>query len=352
MKRYALRTRAVPVTVAVMALLVAGCGSSSSKSSSQPAGANPQGKTLKQVQLMLPYQESIFFIGELMAQSKGYFADEGLAVKALPSDGGSFVVQQVAAGQVKYGISAPEPLMIAASKGLPLRGIAETDRGTILIAAPTGGPVKTLADLKGKKLGISGPGGGEVGLVKLVLQSQGIEADVGLLPVGAGGPAVYNALKTGRIAAYAGFTNDIAGIEAAGQQLTNVIPPQYASLPSDVFIAKQETLDNAGDRDVAIKLMRAWNRGTQFALANPTEALALACQRVKAECQDSKVAQAFMKVSLAAVKPRAGKPLGSFDQADNKTVLDGLLKSKQVSKPVDLATVFTEQYIPDINRKP
>jgi NitT/TauT family transport system substrate-binding protein len=261
-------------------------------------------------------------------------------------------VQQVAAGQVKYGISAPEPLLIAASKGLPLKGIAETDRGTILIAAPTGGDVKTLADLKGKKLGISGPGGGEVGLVKLVLQSQGIESDVGLLPVGAGGPAVYNALKTGRIAAYAGFTNDIAGIEAAGQPLTNVIPQQYASLPSDVFIAKQDTLDNPADRDVAIKLMRAWNRGTQFALANPKEALTLACERVKEECQNAKVAQAFMDVSLAAVKPRPGKPLGSFDQADNKTVEDGLLTSKQITKPVDLATVFTEQYIPEINSKP
>jgi NitT/TauT family transport system substrate-binding protein len=351
MKRFAVGGSRLAVLLVIPVLAVSACGSSSS-SSSPSASTAGGGTSTKKVELMLPYQESIFFIGELMAQAKGYFADEGLEVKALPSDGGSFVVQQVVAGKVKYGISAPEPIIIAAAKGIPVRGIAETDRGTILIGVPADGPVHSIQDLKGKSIGISGPGGGEVGLVKLVLKSEGLSGSVNLLPVGAGGPAVYHALKAGRIAGYAGFTNDIAGIEAAGLPLRNVIPPKYATLPSDEFVVLQKTLDNPADREVAVKLMRAWNRGTQFALANPAEALTLACQRVKQECQNSKVADAFMKVSLEAVKPRAGAQLGAQNMPDNQTVQEGLLSSNQIPHQVNLSEVFTDQYIPEIDKAP
>jgi ABC-type nitrate/sulfonate/bicarbonate transport system substrate-binding protein len=354
MKRFHPAGSRLAVILVVPVLALSACGSSDDNSSSSASTAaassgSTTGGAKKSVQLMLPYQESIFFIGELMAQAKGYFADEGLEVKALPSDGGSFVVQQVAAGKVKYGLSAPEAAVIAAAKGIPVRGIAETDRGTILIGVPADSSVQSMQDLKGKAIGISGPGGGEVGLVKLVLQSEGLTGSVKLLPVGAGGPAVYHALKNGRIAGYAGYTNDIAGIEAAGLDLRNVIPEKYANLPSDEFILLQKTLDNPADRDVAVKLMRAWNRGTQFALENPDEALKLACERVKEECQDMKVAKAFMQVSLDAVKPRDGKELGAQSLEDLATVQEGLLSSKQIAKKVDLGSVFTDDLIADIN---
>jgi NitT/TauT family transport system substrate-binding protein len=355
MKRYAVRRLLLLALLAIPMALVAACGSDDKKSSDAPAasGGDAGGdKELKKVELMFPYQSSIFFLGELIAQEKGYFAEEGLDVKVLPTEGGSFVVQQIVAGKVKFGIASPEPFMIAASKGLPVKALMETDRGTVFIAAPADSDVKSLDDLRGKKLGIAGPGSGEVPFVKLVLDKTGLTDDVDLLPVGAGGPAVYNALKRGRIGAYAGYTNDLAGVQAAGLELINILPPEYDSLPGDIFILTDETLANPEDKETAIKIMRAWNKGTQFSLDNPEEALKLACKRVPEECEDDAVAKSFMDITLDAVGPREGKTLGAFDFEDSQIVLDGLLESKQIPKQIDLKQFFLEDYLSDINPKP
>jgi NitT/TauT family transport system substrate-binding protein len=334
---------------ATLLLLAAGCGGDDEEtpSASAPSSGSSETQETQKVELLLPYQESIFFLGELMAQAKGYFAEEGLEVEALPSDGGGIVVQQLIAGKVKFAVTSPEPLMIAASKGAEIRGVAETDRGTIQITAPSDG-AQSLEDLRGKKLGITEAGGGEVGFVKLVLEKAGLTDDVELLPVGAGGPAVYHALKNGRIAAYSGFTNDIAGVAAAGLELTNILPEEYAGLPSDEFAVMQETLDDPADREIAIKIMRAWNKGTQFALENPEEALELACERVPEECQDEKIAQAFMDVSLGAVKPREGMDLGAHDYDAYKIVEDGLVAAEQMPKRIDLQAVFPDDLVSEM----
>jgi NitT/TauT family transport system substrate-binding protein len=359
MKRYAVRRLLLLALLAIPMALVAACGSDDKKSSSSsdaPAAsggdAGADKKEVKKVELMFPYQSSIFFLGELIAQEKGYFAEEGLEVKVLPTEGGSFVVQQIVAGKVKFGIASPEPFMIAAAKGLPVKALMETDRGTVFIAAPADSDVKTLEDLRGKKLGIAGPGSGEVPFVKLVLDKTGLTDSVDLLPVGAGGPAVYNALKRGRIGAYAGYTNDLAGVQAAGLELVNILPPEYDSLPGDIFILTEETLANPEDKETAIGIMRAWNKGTQFALDNPEEALKLACNRVPEECKEQAVAQSFMDITLDAVGPREGKTLGAFDFEDSQIVLDGLLESKQIDKEIDLKQYFLEDYLADINPTP
>lgn len=347
-RRLQVPTLALAATLLALAVGCGGDDEEQAPSAATPASSGAsETQELKKVELLLPYQESIFFLGELMAQAKGYFAEEGLEVEALPSDGGGIVVQQVIAGKVKFAVTSPEPLMIAASKGAEIRGIAETDRGTIQITAPADG-AQSLEDLRGKKLGITEAGGGEVGFVKLVLEKAGLTDDVELLPVGAGGPAVYHALKNGRIAAYSGFTNDIAGVAAAGLELTNILPEEYAGLPSDEFVVMQETLDNPEDREIAIKIMRAWNKGTQFALENPEEALALACERVPEECQDEKIAQAFMDVSLGAVKPREGMDLGAHDYDAYKIVEDGLIEADQMPKRINLQAVFPDDLVSEM----
>jgi NitT/TauT family transport system substrate-binding protein len=349
MRGYAVSRRLVPAVLAAFVFAAAACGGSDESSSQAAAdAADGGGEELQKVEVMFPYQESIFFLGELIAQENGYFADEGIELKVLPSEGGSFVVQQIVAGKVKFGITSPEPFLIAAAQDLPLKAIMETDRGTVFIAAPVDGDIDSLEDLRGKELGISDVGGGEVGFVELVLEKLGLTEDVKLRPVGAGGPTVHNALKTGRIAAYAGFTNDLAGVEAAGLKLKNILPAEYDSLPGDVVVVTDETLRSDQDRETIIKVMRAWNRGTQFALDDPEKALEIACGRVPEECQDKSVAQSFMDITLEAVKPREGKPLGAFDLKDTEIVQEGLVESDQMPKPVELEKFLLDDYLDEL----
>ena len=100
-----------------------------------------------------------------------YFASlliaSGLDVKTVPSNGSDYVVQQLIAGNVKFGQTGADNILIANANGRPVRGLAQVGgRGIFTIVAPADSDVKTMEDLKGKKLGVTDLGGGEIPLVK------------------------------------------------------------------------------------------------------------------------------------------------------------------------------------------
>jgi NitT/TauT family transport system substrate-binding protein len=335
--------------LAAATVVAMGCGGDDNDDG---GGATAGSGELQKVNLLLSYQRSIAFIGEIMAQENGYFADEGLKVEPQATEGGPFVIQQVVAGNVPFGLSGTQDTGIAVSKGIPLRAIWEHDRDIILIGAPADGDVDSIDDLEGKSLGITEAGGGEATLVKAVLDAEGLTDSVETPAVGVGGAAVFAALESGRIAAYAGYTNDLAGVEAVGMDLIDILPPEFQGFPNNAMVVSEETLADSTDRETAIKIARAWNRGTIDALNDPEHALEVACaDYVPQECEDMNVAAAFMNVTLEGIAPREGtesSELGAFDY----DAIDRQLTSLAVNlgpEPIDLEQVYTNDYIDEIN---
>jgi NitT/TauT family transport system substrate-binding protein len=335
----------VLVVIAVLGTL-AGCGGDEPAATEEKAAT---GGGTEKVELLLSYQRSIAFIGEIMAQEDGYFADEGLEVEPLSTEGGSFVTQQLIAGNKKFGITDAMNLDIAVSKGSPLRSIWEHSRDVILIAAPEDSDVQTVEDLAGKSLGISDPGGGEANFVKAVLEDADVADKVELPAVGAGGPAVLAALESGKIAGYAGFTNDLAGVEAIGMKFRNILPEEHRGLGSTVLTMTQESFDNEADRETAIKIARAWTRGDVAALVDPERALTVACKYVPEECTDMKVARAFMNATLNSIAVREGLKPGEFDHAGLQKEAELLGEKVLGDEPVDFEHVFTNEFADEIN---
>ena len=92
----------------------------------------------------------------IIAQEKGYFADQGLEVEIIAPADPSAPPKLVAAGQADLAISYQPQLHLQIAEGLPLVRV-----GT-LVATPLNcllvlddGPIKTLANLKGGKIGFS-----------------------------------------------------------------------------------------------------------------------------------------------------------------------------------------------------
>lgn len=340
-----------PMVLAVLIALAAGvaaCGGEDEETAATGDGQTQQ-QEVQEVELMLSYQRSIAFVGEIMAQENGYFAEEGLKVEPIPSEGGAFVTQQMAAGNRPYGLAGAQNIIIAASQGRALQGIWEHDRDIILIGTPTDSGVASIEDLRGKALGITDPGGGEVSLVNAVLEDAGIKDEVETPAVGPGGPSVLQALKSGRIAAYAGYTNDLAGVEAVGMELDNILPDKFRGLPSNLLALSQDAAGNELDRDTLIKIARAWTRGIVDALNDPEHALEVACEYVPEECQDEAVARAYMNVTLEGIKPREGLQLGEFDYPSLEVQLELLSQRDLGPEEVDLEETFTNDYIGEIN---
>jgi len=103
-----------------------------------------------------------------IADKKGYFRDEGLAVTITPFTSGANMVAPLGAGQLDAGGgSAAAGFYNAVARGIRMRIVADkasslpgysVNRLVILKSHVDSGRFKTLADLKGMKIGTNAPG--------------------------------------------------------------------------------------------------------------------------------------------------------------------------------------------------
>lgn len=340
---------AVSATFALAAVAVA-CGDDEEEGGGGAAGG---GGGLQKVDYLLPYQDSISFLGLLVAKD-GCFEEEGLDVKTIPSNGSDYVVQQLIAGNVKFGQTGADNILIANATGHPVRGIAQIGgRGIFTIVVPDDSPVQSIGDLKGKKLGVTDLGGGEMPLVRASIADAGLTEgeDVELAVVGEGGPAALNALNNGTIAAYAGANNDMAGMIAAGLEPREIIADKFQTVPTTEVAVMEETLQNPDDREIAIKIARCYRKGSEFAIENPDAAVEIACEQVPEECEDEKVRDAFLESVLESYQPPEGaEHYSEHEPKESYDLVQRSLAADEIAKPQNLETVFPDEYMDEINQ--
>jgi NitT/TauT family transport system substrate-binding protein len=96
-----------------------------------------------------------------LGKAKGFFAAEGLDVTVQSTLGGAESVPGVVSGQYQLAFANVISLLLAHSKGLPLKVIAAGDFSTgkpedfSAVLVPAGSSVKTLKDLEGKALAVN-----------------------------------------------------------------------------------------------------------------------------------------------------------------------------------------------------
>ena len=113
----------------------------------------------------------------ILAQEKGYFAEQDLSVEVIAPADPSDPPKLVAAGKADLAISYQPQLHLQIHEGLPLQRV-----GT-LVATPlncllalTDGPIASPADLAGKKVGFS-VGGVEEAVLGAILTHHGLSLD-------------------------------------------------------------------------------------------------------------------------------------------------------------------------------
>ena len=205
----------------------------------------------------------------IIAQEKGYFADQGLEVEIIAPADPSAPPKLVAAGQADLAISYQPQLHLQIAEGLPLVRV-----GT-LVATPLNcllvlddGPIKALADLKGGKIGFS-VAGVEEALLTGMLGRHGVNlADIELINVNF---SLSPALMTGQVDAVIGaFRNfelnqmDIEGRKGRCFYLEEEGIPAYDEL---IYVANPAKMD----KDRVRRFIKATELATQFIVNNPGE---------------------------------------------------------------------------------
>jgi NitT/TauT family transport system substrate-binding protein len=349
-----LRLLAVVAAFALVGALAA-CGDDDDDSDDSAAsGDTTTSGELREVDYMLPYQDSMSFLGLMVAKDEGgCLEQDGIELNTLPSEGSDFVAQQLIAGNVDIGQTGADNILIANASGRELRGIAQVGgRGVFTIVAPEDSNVSSMEDLEGEKLGVTDLGGGEIPLVRAAIADAGLTEgeDVELVVVGPGGPAAYDAIDSGQIAAYAGANNDIAGMIAVGLEPKVILTEEFQNVPTTEVTLTAENLEDEELRDTAITIARCYREGSEFALENPEEAREISCRLVPEECEDPDVTEAYLQAVLDTLfVPEGAEHYTDHEPKEAFDLVQTSLAADDIAQPQDLDEVFPDDYREEIN---
>ena len=205
----------------------------------------------------------------IVAQEKGYFADQGLDVEIIAPADPSDPPKLVAAGQAELAISYQPQLHLQVAEGLPLKRV-----GT-LVATPLNcllvledGPIKEIADLKGAKIGYS-VAGVEEALLSAILGKYGLSVDdVELVNVNWSlSPSLMSGQVDAVIGAFRNFELNQMDIEGVGGKCFYVeeegLPP-YDEL---IYVANAQSMDT----DMIRRFLSATEKATQYIINHPQD---------------------------------------------------------------------------------
>lgn len=242
----------------------------------------------------------------VIAQEKGYFAEEGLEVTLVPPSDPSSVPRLVAAGEAEVGIHYQPSLYLDHAAGLPLKRfgtLVETPLNTVTVLKD--GPIATLADLKGKTIGFS-VSGFEDALVKRMLTTAGVDpSSVTFVNVNfALTPALIGGKVDATIGGYRNF--ELTQMRIEGKEGRAFFPEEHGVPAYDELI--YVTRDALSGDPRLPRFLAAVEKATIFLTNHPQEGLALFLKAYPA-LDDSLNRQAF-----ADTLPRFAKRPAALDR--------------------------------------
>ena len=239
----------------------------------------------------------------IVAQAKGYFADQGLEVEIVAPADPSDPPKLVAAGKADLAISYQPSQHLQVAEGLPLLRV-----GT-LVATPLNcllvlkeGPIQTIADLEGRKIGFS-VAGVEEALLTAVLGNHGVSLDsVELVNVNWSlSPSLMSRQVDAVIGAFRNFElnqMEIEGVEGRCFFVEEEGVPTYDEL---IYVANSESMDIMKIR----RFLRATELATQFIINHPQESWEI-FRSTSAELDDELNAKAWVDtLPRFALRPEA-----------------------------------------------
>ncbi|MDV9171571.1 ABC transporter substrate-binding protein [Streptomyces sp. W16] len=150
------RAFGLAVTLATV-VAAAGCGSSSSGGGGSDSSSGG-GVTQVKVGVIPIVDVAPLYLG----QKKGFFSKRGIDLKMVTAQGGAAIVPGVVSGQFQFGFSNVTSLMLAQTKGVPIKSVVNGVASNGKIGADVTGvavkknsSIKSAKDLVGKKVAVN-----------------------------------------------------------------------------------------------------------------------------------------------------------------------------------------------------
>jgi ABC-type nitrate/sulfonate/bicarbonate transport system substrate-binding protein len=293
---------------------------------------------------MLDWVPNTNHSGLFLAQSAGYFAEEGLQVEIV-QPGEVYAEQAVASGAADFGISFQEQLTLAIADDVPLVSIAAVlQHNTSGFASRDELGVRSPADWEGLRYGAFGSPFEAPTLQRLMACDGGDVSQLEIVETGFTDPLAL--LQQERIdlawifygwqgiqAEQAGVGLDIVHMDAQ----FDCIPDYY----TPVLITNSATIE--GRPEVVRRFLRAVSRGYTQAAADP-QAAAAALLEAAPELDPALVgaSQAWISPRYQAEAPRWGEQSAARWQA----YADWMAEAGILAAPIDMSSAFTNEFLP------
>jgi NitT/TauT family transport system substrate-binding protein len=181
--------------------------------------ARAQGLEKPKVTLAVGGKNLLYYLPLTIAESLGYFKEEGLEVSIVDFAGGSQALRAVVGGSADVVSGAFEHTINMQAKGQRMRAFVLQGRAPQIVLGinPKTLPnYKSIADLRGRKIGVTAPGSSTNIMANFVLGKAGVKPnEVSIIGVGAGNGAVA-AMRSGQIDAISNLDPVITLLQRSG----------------------------------------------------------------------------------------------------------------------------------------
>ncbi len=215
---------------------------------------------LEEVNYLLPAPAFLpAFIPWVLAQQRGYYAQEGLKVSFVVAKGGVDVAKQVGAGNAPIGGGIGDTPIIVRAQGIPVKAVAVLGGGSLTnLVVHDGQGLNGPADLKGKTVTVLAYQDTTFfSLLGMLASASLTKAD---LDIQAAGPTgIWQQFAAGRASAFAGPVDWALNARGAGAKIKIYRGDSYFPSMAQAILASDEMIQK--NPALIGKLVKATLRG-------------------------------------------------------------------------------------------
>jgi NitT/TauT family transport system substrate-binding protein len=299
---------------------------------------------------------SLAFIQSYIAQTQGFFKDEGFEeVELITTRGGGPDVQAVLAGDAEFTVNDGLQILPAVAKGKKLMCVLATQDRVIINVTMYAGTAKRLrltektpyakkaAALRGLKIGITRPGAMTWQLARFTVAKAGMDPDKDAEIVGlGGGAAVAAGLEQGSVDVIYISVPLGEKVVARGKGMTFIDnargedPNLKTFFMEGVWVLPSFIKENPNTVSAAV---RALKRASDWVLSNPPERVADALEPILGGLGKELLVSGVQKVVPAISKT------GRYDNESLRTTQDVLVLNGYLKQRFKLNDLFTDRFL-------
>jgi NitT/TauT family transport system substrate-binding protein len=295
------------------------------------------------VTVQLNWLHSVEFAGYYVAEQKGYYAEEGLAVTLLPGGKGIDPTIEVLDGRADFGQASGMALIVRRAQQEPLVAIAAPFRKTPrAVMALAGSGVAGPKDLARKKIGLYSAYLDSVSVLQLLAMLRQMDVDRGRITFTPIEDYGVGSLSSGAMdAVYCQVTDGVVAARLEGHEMNIILLEDYGvhDYPNAMFTTERMINEKP---EVVGRFVRATLKGYQYAIENPGEAVQITLRYNGDLNEKQQIASMHAQTPLIDT---GDAPVGQMDGRVWKSAQDVLLEQGFLEARVDVDEAYTNKFV-------